>query len=195
MDMVVLPLLVQLPHVHQTILHLLQTPDLLPTTPTSHLNCWFTEHCVPLKNTRRQHVFREFTVLKAGCACERASTCLCGGETLRLALRLSDGICRVTLYSVCRSSSSAIKQASCTRRFALTICSLNRRRLLTNTTSLMEDGRKREGNRGEKTGIERRCFVCIHIQMDLQQIGIPTCPHSTASVCSERCLNNSSLPY
>lgn len=60
-------------------------------------------------------------------------------RTLRLAFRLSDGICRVTLYSVCRSSSSAIKLASCTKRFARTICSLNRRRLLTNTTSLTVD--------------------------------------------------------
>lgn len=48
MDMVFLPLLVQLSHVHQTILHLLQTPDLLPSTPTPNLNCWFTEYCIPL---------------------------------------------------------------------------------------------------------------------------------------------------
>lgn len=67
--------------------------------------------------------------------------CLCVCETLRFALRLSEGICRVTLYSVCRSSSSAMKQASCTRRFALTICSLKRLRLLTNTTSLIEERR------------------------------------------------------
>lgn len=76
------------------------------------------------------------------------------GETLRFALRLSDGICKVTLYSVCRSSSSAMKQASCTRRFARTICSLRRRRLLTNSTSLDGGGEEKGGGRqsSEETG-------------------------------------------
>lgn len=67
-------------------------------------------------------------------------------QTLRLAFRLSDGICRVTLYSVCRSSSSEIKLASCTKRFARTICSLNRRRLLTNTASLVVVDRGGKGS-------------------------------------------------
>ncbi|TNN58784.1 hypothetical protein EYF80_031029 [Liparis tanakae] len=44
-----------------------------------------------------------------------------------------------------------MKQASCTRRFALTICSLNRRRLLTNTASLEEEGAGKKG-RGRRGG-------------------------------------------
>ncbi len=55
MDVVVLPLLVELPHVNQTVLHLLQTPDLLPSTSTSNLNCWFTEYCIPLHTHTRMH--------------------------------------------------------------------------------------------------------------------------------------------
>lgn len=157
MNVVVLPLLVQLSHVNQAVLHLLQTPNLLPSTPTSNLNCWFTEHCIPLHTHKHTHthVFRELAVLnteekKSVYKCLRICVC----ETLRFALRLSDGICRVTLYSVCRSSSSAMKQASCTSRFALTICSLNRRRLLTNTASLKEKRWQRKGgDRGKDEGI------------------------------------------
>lgn len=88
----------------------------------------FVSVCDYLCGTDRLHAFVTLFVC----------VCLCVYETLRFALRLSEGICRVTLYSVCRSSSSAMKQASCTRRFALTICSLKRLRLLTNTTSLIE---------------------------------------------------------
>lgn len=147
MNMVVLPLLVQLPHVHQTILHLLQTPDLLPSTPTANLNGWFTEHCIPLHThtyTHTHNAYRDLVALNQQHASifyiifMHVYVCLCVCKTLRFALRLSEGICRVTLYSVCLSSSSEMKQASCTRRFALTICSLNRRRLLTSTTSLVD---------------------------------------------------------
>lgn len=142
MNVVVLPLLVQLPHVHQSVLHLLQTPDLLPSTPSPDLYGRFTEHCVPL--CTHTHTYGTTTtacilllILPVFTAVSMY-VCLCGSETLRFALRLSEGICSVTLYSVCLSSSSEMKQASCTRRFALTICSLNRRRLLTSTTSLVD---------------------------------------------------------
>lgn len=57
MDVVVLPLLVQLSHVNQTVLHLLKTPDLLPSTPTSNLNCWFTEHCISLYTHTRTRIY------------------------------------------------------------------------------------------------------------------------------------------
>lgn len=136
--MIVLPLLVKFSHVHQTVLHLLQAPDLFASAPPSNLNGRFAEHRVPLQrkhaeinelqeDARRRGPVKGFIVKR---------------ETLRFALRLSDGICRVTLYSVWRSSSSEMKHASCTRRFALTICSLSLRRLLTKTTSLGEDGRR-----------------------------------------------------
>lgn len=120
--------------------------------------------------------------------------CVSVCETLRFALRLSEGICRVTLYSVCRSSSSAMKQASCTRRFALTICSLKRLRLLTNTTSLMEVRRIIMRDTGERKG-DNKEGSSSHIKMPMQILYIPTCLHSTASNGSEHCLNDSSLPY
>lgn len=44
----VLPLLVQLPHVHQPVLHLLQSPDLLPFTFTTHLDGRLAQHCITL---------------------------------------------------------------------------------------------------------------------------------------------------
>lgn len=109
-----------------------------------------------LYTNRHTQIFREIAALKTEHRtslhrCLGLLVCLC--ETLRFALRLSDGICRVTLYSVCRSSSSAMKQASCTRRFALTICSLSRRRLLTNTASL------RDGGSGNEIGTRRRIYM------------------------------------
>jgi len=102
--------------------------------------------------------------LHAVCVC----VCVCVRKTLRFALRLSEGICRVTLYSVCRSSSSEMKQASCTRRFALTICSLNRRRLLTNTASLEEEGAGKKGRRRRGGNGTRWCLVFIYIQMKIK---------------------------
>lgn len=141
MGVVVLPFLVELPHVNQPILHLLQTPDLLPSTPTANLDGWFTEHCVPLPT--HTETVTQSTLVQSVCVHEHVWRL-----TLRLAFRLSDGICRVTLYSVCRSSSSEIKLASCTKRFARTICSLKRRRLLTSTTSLTEPRGKRRRLQG-----------------------------------------------
>lgn len=44
----VLPLLVELPHVHQSVLHLLQSPDLLPFTFTANLDGRLTQHDVTL---------------------------------------------------------------------------------------------------------------------------------------------------
>lgn len=51
---IVLPFLVQLPHVHQTVLHLLQTPDLFPSATSSHLNCWLTEHSISLNTQTKK---------------------------------------------------------------------------------------------------------------------------------------------
>lgn len=48
MEVILLPLLVKFSHVHQTVLHLFQTPDLFPTTPSAHLNRWFTKDCISL---------------------------------------------------------------------------------------------------------------------------------------------------
>lgn len=78
LDVVVLPLLVQLSHIDQTVLHLLQTPDLLPSTPTSNLNCWFTEHCIPLHthtHTDTQTI-RELA-LKTGNVCMSVHVFMC----------------------------------------------------------------------------------------------------------------------
>lgn len=44
----VLPLLVELPHVHQPVLHLLQSPDLLPFPLTPHLDGRLTQHDITL---------------------------------------------------------------------------------------------------------------------------------------------------
>lgn len=44
----VLPLLVKLPHVYQSVLHLLQSPDLLPFTFSSDLDGWLAQHCISL---------------------------------------------------------------------------------------------------------------------------------------------------
>lgn len=59
-----------------------------------------------------------------------------GEVTFLLALRLAAGICRVTLYSVFLSSSSAMKLASCTSRLAFTICSRSFRKLRVSIASL-----------------------------------------------------------
>lgn len=64
------------------------------------------------------------------------SAWLRGEITFLLALRLAAGICRVTLYSVFLSSSSAMKLASCTNRLAFTICSRSFRKLRVSTASL-----------------------------------------------------------
>ena len=145
MEAIVLPLLVKFSHVHQTVVHLLQTPDLFPSTPSSDLNRWFTEHCIPLHTHTQMHLDSGLQERRMTTLTYEALIFMC--ETLRFALRLSAGICRVTLYSVWRSSSSEMKQASCTRRFALTICSLSLRRLLTNTASLRD--RRWKISRGE----------------------------------------------
>lgn len=70
------------------------------------------------------------------CCCRRFLTFL-------LALRFAAGICRVTLYSVLLSSSSAMKLASCTSRLARTICSLSFRKLRVSTTSLSSSQQER----------------------------------------------------
>lgn len=44
----VLILLVNFPHVHHSVLHLLQSPDLLPLTFTADLDGWLTQYGVSL---------------------------------------------------------------------------------------------------------------------------------------------------
>lgn len=85
MDMVVLPFLVQLSHVNQAILHLLQAPDLLPSTATSNLNRWFTEHSIPLHTQTHTCVVIGLAAQKADDICVQVSTCVCDGKVgLRL---------------------------------------------------------------------------------------------------------------
>lgn len=45
----VLPLLVEVPHVHQPVLHLLQSPDLFPFSFATDLDGRLTEHHVTLQ--------------------------------------------------------------------------------------------------------------------------------------------------
>lgn len=66
MEVVILPLLVQFSHVNQTVLHLLQTPDLFPSTPPSNLNRWFAEHSIPLHTHTHTQMH-----LDNACACAK----------------------------------------------------------------------------------------------------------------------------
>lgn len=51
---ILLPLLIELPHVYQSILHLLQSPDLLAFTFPPDLDGRFTQHSVTLRGHKQR---------------------------------------------------------------------------------------------------------------------------------------------
>lgn len=71
MEEIVLPLLIKLSHVDQTILHLLQTPDLFPSASPPDLDGGFTEHRIPLHT----HTSSFSTGMEGVCPLERVRPC------------------------------------------------------------------------------------------------------------------------